>query len=193
MKLALSFVALLLVLTGCASKPPADLYVLRAPTSLDFSSCLSPRGAITIARPSAPQEYDSKRIAVLLDAQHLNYYSGANWASPLPDQLQQFLVDALSQSDRFVTTAGDSANQGSIVSITIHQADVVRVKSPVVRLRLTGVVRDASSHRVIAPFSVNETVPASENHMAQIIAAYDEAASHAAQQIAQALKLRCTN
>ncbi|MES2985260.1 MAG: ABC-type transport auxiliary lipoprotein family protein [Pseudomonadota bacterium] len=183
MKTMLAMIGIL-TLTACGSKPATDLYVLRA-DSADSSMC-RPTKMIAVARPVAPSQYDTKRMAILLDNNHLTYYSGASWASPLPDQLQAFITDALGQD------VESDDNTAAVLKLTLREAHVININAPVVHLRIQGSLYDPVSKRVIQRLNINEKIPAAENHMPQIVDAFNQAASHAAQEIAKAMKLRCT-
>ena len=176
----------LLSLAACSSRPAADLYVLRVPEGT-VASC-SPSRTISIDRPSVPNEYDSKRIAVLLDHHHLTYYTGAAWASPFPEQLQDFLSDALMQQGQNV--ADGDAIEAIRIHLVVQEADITDLTAPVVHLRLTGSIHRPSG--AMSHFKVNEAVPAAENHMPAIIDAYDRAALNAASEISKAMKLHCS-
>jgi ABC-type uncharacterized transport system auxiliary subunit len=171
-------------LTACSSKPAPDLYVLRAPDT-DAQRVCTFTHDVVLDRPTAPNEYDTKRIAVMLDHNHLSYYTGAGWASPFPEQLQGFMSDALTARGVNVLDSNMAdTGHASPLHLAIREADVTNIDAPVVRLRLTGTI--AGKH-----FKVNETVPAAENHMPQIVDAYDVAASHAADTIVKTMKARC--
>ena len=174
-----------MTLTACgSSKPSPDLYVLRVPD--DTAQVCTKQQSLVIDRPSAPSEYDTKRIAVMLDHNHLTYYTGAGWASPFPDQLQDFMSDALAQQGlNILDAANDHANA---LHITIREADITNADAPVVHLRLTGSV-NTGGH--VTRFKLNEQVAAEQNHMPQIVDAYDAAASKAAADIMKGMKLRC--
>ena len=175
-------------LSACSSKPVSDLYVLRVPEGA-LTSC-RPSMALNIARPSAPNEYDSKRMAVMLDQNHLSYYTGAGWASPFPDQLHDFLSDAFTRQGLNVLEGTADTDNTHILRLFIHEADIIDVNEPVVHLRLTGTVTGTSGHAT--RFTINEHIPAAANHMPQIVDAYDHAAVNALGIINQTLKLKCS-
>ena len=176
-----------LTLAACSSKPASDLYVLRVPDDA-ATTCNKPY-TLAMNRPSAPNEYDTKRIAVMLDHNHLTYYTGASWASPFPDQLQDFLSDAFTRQGLTVLDGSDDTDTASKLHITIREADITNAETPIVQLRLTGTVSNASGHTT--HFKVNAKVPAEKNHMPQIVDAYDAAAMQAAVTIMKSMKLRC--
>ena len=174
-----------MTLAACgSSKPAPDLYVLRAPVGAP-ATC-SKSTAIAIDRPGAPNEYDTKRIALMLDHNHLAYYTGASWASPFPDQLQDFMSDAFTQQG--VNVLEGSGDHTNTLHLTIREADITNVDAPVVHLRMTGSVSNGGR---TTRFKVNEQVAADENHMPQIVDAYDTAAMNAATTILHGMKLRC--
>ncbi len=172
-----------LALTACGSKPTADLYVLRAPDSGPTAVCTATH-TIVVDRPAAPDEYDTKRIAVMLDHNHLSYYTGASWASPFPEQLQSFLSDALAARGLTVLDGDAAEGSVSVLHVTVREADITDLDTPVVHLRLTGTIGKKR-------FTINESAPAEQNHMPQIIDAYDIAAGNAVDDILHALKSRC--
>lgn len=173
---SLTFLLVALALGGCigGGSPPSDLYVLRAPESLDLS-CARAAGII-INRPNARSEYDSKRIAVMRAGNQLTYYTGAAWASPFPEQLRGFLNDAFAQ--------GSKAGAGTQLNLTVEAAEVIE-DSTSVHLKLVASLRGGRR------FLIEETVKAEENHMPQIVAAFNEAAARAARQIAHKINNRC--
>lgn len=177
-------------LAACSSKPAPDLYVLRMPESDAKATCTFTH-TIVLDRPSAPTEYDSKRIAVMLDHNHLSYYTGTAWASPFPDQLQAFMSDAFSHEGITVLDNNTAdADRASTLHLTIHEADITNVNTPVVHLRLTGSISSPSGS--IKYFKLNEAMTAEENHMPQIVDAYDRAALDAVNSIIhKSMKSRC--
>ncbi len=181
---SLIVIVMLLALSACSARPASDLYVLRVPESLTMPGGKT-RGALVVERPSTRAEYDTKRIAVMQGAHKLTYYTGANWASPLPDQVRSFLIDALIQSPRYtsVNDGADNAEARYHLQITIHDASVINPESPQVHLRLSGVMHSPQGHAV-KRFTVDETVAATANHMTEIIDAFNEAAANAAETIA---------
>lgn len=183
-----------LMLAACSSKPAADLYVLRASESAPTYQCKG-AGGLVIDRPHARDEFDTKRIAVMLSSSRLTYYTGAAWASPFPDQLRDFLVDDFSRYEGLAVADGETEDSKQLrsLTLTIHDASVTSGNMPSVRLRMTAIVRDAQSNRAINKVRIQETVPAAANHMAEIVDAFNEASSRSTQKIAKALKLKCQN
>lgn len=181
-----------LTLGACSSKPAPDLYVLRAPDAETALHCNASRN-VAISRPVARDEYDTRRIAIMLGKTRLTYYTGAVWASPLPDQLRAFLIEDLARLSRFtvVESETDDGNATQILEVAIHDASVVNVNQPSAHLRMTAVLRDVRSHGVLARVRINESVPAEANHMAEIVEAFNQAAANASRKITKAMKLGC--
>ena len=182
------------MLAACGSKPASDLYVLRAPESAQTYQCKA-AGGLVIDRPYARDEFDTKRIAVMLSNSHLTYYTGAAWASPFPDQLRDFLIDDFSHYEGLAVAEGETEDSKQLhsLTLTIHDASVSNAGSPVVRLRMTAVLRDAHSNRAVSKLRIQESVPAEANHMPEIVEAFNKASENASQKIAKALKLKCQN
>ena len=94
-------------------------------------------------------------------------------------------MDALGQD------GNDDDRNARVLKLTVREAHVVNIDAPVVHLRLSGAVYDHNSGRVVKRFKINERVPATENHMPQIVDAYEQAAANAAQRITKGMKQRC--
>lgn len=181
------FPAALLTLSACAlaSPPPANtLYVLQAEAPDESGSTLP--SSITVGEPEAAAGLDTARIAVLESANHLTYYNGVAWAQPFPKSLQLFLVDALQQSHRFKSVGSDKDSVLSDLSLLIDIRDgevEPDGDAPTVRIRLAVRLVNSRTHKVIATFTVEQAAQASANHMPQIIAAFNQAANDAAEEI----------
>jgi ABC-type uncharacterized transport system auxiliary subunit len=183
----LRVVCCLLVLAACGGAPSDDLYVLRTPDNQTGEACKNGR-TLTVEKPVAAAEYAGKRIVVMQSGSHLNYYTGAAWAAPFPAQLQDFLIDALDHSGGFDGVNSTAENDVGMITLTtiIRAAEVTGGDQPVAHLRLVATLRDSSTAALIARVNIDESVPASENHMPAIIDAFDIAAAHAAAKIAHA-------
>ncbi len=100
-----------LVLAGCSqiiSPPPsAKLYVLKPklPGKLQGPPVT---WALSIQLPAAGGGLDSERIAVLHPPASLDYYAGSAWADPLPQLVQQDLLEAFEASGRIASVSRDS-------------------------------------------------------------------------------------
>ena len=188
--LRLMGLCLMLPLGACGGKSAPDLYVLRVPESVTPYACTQERTLI-VERPTAAAEYATTRIAVMQEHGGLTYYTGAAWASPFPDQLQNFLADMLETSGAYRTVTTDRSEEGVRLSIAIRQVTVDHANAPVAHLRLTARLSDMHSGKRLAKVVVNETIPASENHMPDIADAFNTAALHAATKIAEMQSHRC--
>ncbi len=100
-----------LVLAGCSdiiSAPPSPkLYVLKPklPAKLQGPAV---KWALSIQLPAAGGGLDSERIAILRPPASLDYYAGSAWADPLPQLVQQDLLEAFEASGRIASVSRDS-------------------------------------------------------------------------------------
>jgi len=178
-----------LMLSACGGTPTTDLYVLRPSDSASLR-CTPPM-AIQIDRPVAAEEFASKKIAVMFSDSHLNYYTGAGWASSFPDQLRDYLQQDFLNHDGITLATDDTADSKKLrtLSITIQEAFVENPDAPRVHLRMVAVLHDGE--HVLKQVRINEVVTPTENHMPEIVAAFDQAAANSSAKIRDALHLRC--
>ncbi len=100
-----------LVLAGCSdiiSPPPSSkLYVLKPklPGKLQGPPVT---WALAIQLPAGGGGLDSDRIAILRPPASLDYYAGTAWADPLPQLVQQNVMEAFETSGRIASVSRDS-------------------------------------------------------------------------------------
>lgn len=100
-----------LVLAGCSDivgpPPAAKLYVLKPKLP---GTLAGPKvdWALSIQTPAAGAGLDSDRIAILRPPASLDYYAGSAWADPLPQMMQQDLLEAFESSSRIASVSRDS-------------------------------------------------------------------------------------
>lgn len=175
------------LLCSCAfgSRPVDELYVLKAQAH--------PAGhplpvSLRVEEPEAGPGLDTARIAVTDAPNHLTYFNGVAWAQPLPLMLQGFLVDALQQSHAFKNISSDAegidADMLLLTDIRDWQVDKTTA-APGVKIRLVVKLVSAGSHRTIASWPIEKTVPAAAYHMPDLVAAFNAAMNEAAADIAQ--------
>lgn len=179
-------------LTACSPSAP-DLYVMRnSDSTATPSKACKARGTLIVTRPHTGDEYDSRRIAVLLEGTKLTYYTGAEWASAFPEQLRDFVMDSFTRTGRYqlVSREGEATAHTTTLTLFVQEADVITPDTPAVHLRMTAQwqVGGQGTPKTLA---IDETVPASKRHMPEIIDAYNQAAARAVQKIAAAMTPRC--
>ncbi len=183
---------LLTALAACnplgAPKPADALYTLRAEGAPAAGAPLAQ--SIKIALPETAPGLESERIA-LLEAHRLNYYTGAAWAAPLPQSVQNLLADTFQRSGRFQSVGTDT--QGISTDLTllteIRDWQVENGANPRVHLRLIVTLTRSVSRAPLATFPLETTLPASANRTDAIIAAFNRGANQLAQEaVAQSAK-----
>lgn len=183
----------LLVLAACISvgkeRPGRELYVLQAAPAVVSKNRLE--ASVRVMEPEAAPGLDTRRIAVRDTPNHLTYYTGVAWAQPVPQLLQEFMIDMLSQSQAFknVSSDQDTTFADIIVRMAVHDFEVdITGDAPIVRMRLSVTMVSGNSREVLRSFSVSRTAKAAANHMPQIMEAFDAAAAEAAAEIARKLQ-----
>ncbi len=178
----------LLTLTACGigTRPNHELYVLKP----EMHETLGKKVAMTVRvqDPEVDPGLDSPRILVMDSANHLTYYNGVAWAQPVPNLVQGFLVDALQQSHAFKAVSSDmdevEADVLLLTDIRDFQVDKTQ-NPPVVKIRMTVSLVNATSRKPIANLPIQKNVTAKANHMPDLVAAFNDGMDEAAADIAR--------
>jgi ABC-type uncharacterized transport system auxiliary subunit len=189
------FSSLLVGLSACAflaPRPASDLFILRA--DVHASGRFIPLNVV-VASPVLAPGLDTSRIAVLKASNNINYYNGVAWAQPLGEVLQTFLVDALTQSRLFKSVSSDKEGvyADMFVNVDVGDFEVDDSVSPArIRIRLLVKLVGATSHAVLAAFSVEKTVPVNAVGMESLIVAFNHGMNAVASQIVQDVDTFCS-
>jgi cholesterol transport system auxiliary component len=193
----------LLLLAGCAgnllkSDAPAPetfrLAVTTAPAAGDVAAATTrPPLALAVARPRAASSLDTDRIAVLAAGNRFDYYSGARWSEAAPLMLQANLVGALAATGQFsaVDAAPARAPSELLLDIELRRfeavspgADASTGPAPVVHVQAQASLVDSRRGVRIASFVSEATVPAADNRLGAVVAAFERANAQVVQDIA---------
>jgi len=142
--------------------------------------------AIAVARPRAAAAIDTDRIAVHSAGNRFDYYLDARWAESAPQMLQQNLVSALAATAQFgggVMTAPARMPTELLLDVELRRFEVVTAgadaasagAAPVVRVQVQASLVDLRRTARVTSFISEATVPASENRLSAVIAAFDRA------------------
>ncbi|MBK6350824.1 MAG: ABC-type transport auxiliary lipoprotein family protein [Steroidobacteraceae bacterium] len=197
--------SLALLLGGCAGSllrseaeaPDTFRLDFAAATAAAAASATLPNSglAIAVARPRAAAAIDTDRIAVHSAGNRFDYYLDARWAESAPQMLQQNLVSALAATAQFgggVMTAPARMPTELLLDVELRRFEVVTAgadaansgASPVVQVQVQASLVDLRSTARVTSFISEAAVPASENRLSAIIAAFDRANAQVVSDIA---------
>ena len=179
--------------TGCAglhsNQAAVQVYTLEPPPAL-----AAPAGAVAgsvtvqVLRPLAAPGLDTDRIALVRDAQRLDYYAASLWPAPLPDLVQSLAIDALRASGRFRAVQPDAtafaADDVLQIEIRRCQADYAGDGSPVVHVQLLATLGRQGDRTLVASITADGSRSAGENRMQAVVAAFQGAVGDALTQLA---------
>lgn len=186
----------LLLLGGCTSgllQSDAEapdtfrLAIAAAPAATPASPMPAPAGlAIAVARPRAATAIDTDRIAVQSAGNRFEYYAAARWAESAPQMLQQNLVSALAATAQFgggVMTAPARVPTELLLDVELRRFEAVTAgadaaasgAAPVVHVQVQASLVDSRRATRVASFVSEASVPAAENRLLAVVAAFDSA------------------
>jgi len=151
--------------------------------------------AIAVARPRAAAAIDTDRIAVHSAGNRFDYYLDARWAESAPQMLQQNLVGALAATSQFgggVMTAPARMPTELLLDVELRRFEVVATgpdaassgAAPVVHVQVQASLLDQRRTARVTSFISEAAVPASENRLSAVIAAFDRANAQVVNDIA---------
>ena len=137
---------------------------------------------LAVARPSAIDMIDSRRIAVSPTAGQIQVYKGVAWDDTVPDIVQSALVETFEDSGRIAAVSrmigGTHADYVLHTDLRDYQAVYKDPKGPpqvvvTIRARLT----DAVSNRIVTSNTFHQEAPAVSTSVRDVAAAFDTALS----------------
>ncbi len=177
----------LLMLAGCgglhSDQPVMQVYTLDPvypPSKLEAPSS---GASVLVLRPQAAPGLDTDRIALRRSAQRLDYYAASRWPAQLPDFLQSLAIDALRASGKYSSVQSDhgsfAADEVLQIEIRRFQAEYPAEGAPVVHVQLLATLGHRNNRSVVAGASAESSVPAAENRMQAVAAAFESAVAAA--------------
>lgn len=169
------------ILCGCgglltSDQPPEHEYWLEAVTLqlADLPTASSPDLLVTV---SAIPGLDTDRILVKGPGARLNYYAGARWPDHLPEVLAATVRLAFESSGRFKRVSGGSQASRAEWSLDLEVRKFFAVattagRPPGVQVELAGHLACGTEEFAIRAAA---TVPAAEDSLAAIVAAFQAA------------------
>jgi len=196
-------IVMLLFVAGCtilqSKAPPQQIYFLRA-TGLEggngsagphaaqpahASDGAGPLPSILVSRPSADPGLGSELIMLIRSDNRLDYFAASRWAADLPEVVETLAIDTLRESGNWSAVHESPspylADYLLDINIRRFEADYTASTNGVPRVN---VVLDCTvAHRrgrdVITTFVAEAAVQASENRLAAVVAAFEQAANQA--------------
>lgn len=177
----------LLMLTGCgglhSNQAATQVYTLDplyAQSKLEAPSSVA---GLLVLRPQAAPGLDTDRIALRRSAQRLDYYAASRWPAPLPDFLQSLAIEALRATGKYSSVQPDraafAADEVLQIEIRRFQAEYATEGAPVVHVQLRATLGHRNDRSVQASVSAESSVPAAENRMQAVVAAFQSAVAAA--------------
>jgi cholesterol transport system auxiliary component len=183
-------VAVTFSLAGCGSilgpsNAPLQIYRL-SPDLPAHAGGSSVSSQLVVARPETTQTLDTDRI-VLLRGAVMDFYADAQWNDSAPRLVQALLVQAFDRSGRIQAAARDAANMRADLTLTteIHNFEAQYDgpnSAPLVVIDIQAKLVDPRG-QVIASLDSRQTARASQNSVASVVTAFNQAMSAALSQI----------
>lgn len=173
----------LLALVGCgglhSDQPATQVYTLDPVYAQSKLEADSSAASLLVLRPQAAPGLDTDHIALRRGAQRLDYYAASRWPAPLPEFLQSLAIEALRASGKFRTVQPDratfTADKVLQIEISRFQAEYATEGAPVVHVQMLATLGNRNDRSVIASVSAESSVPAAENRMQAVVAAFQSA------------------
>lgn len=182
--------------TGCSglhsNQAAPQVYTLEpAPTpAIPLASVGAVAGTATVQvlRPLAAPGLDTDRIALVREAQRLDYYAASRWPAALPDLLQTLAIDALRAAGRFRAVQPDAtafaADDVLQIEVRRCQAEYAADGSLVVHVQLLATLGRQNDRTLLASFTAESSRSAGANRMQAVVAAFQGAVGDALAQLA---------
>jgi cholesterol transport system auxiliary component len=176
----------LFALAGCGSLigpsgSPPQIYRL-APAFPAAAGGASVTWQLSIGRPNTTQTLDSERIALTRGAA-MDYYADAQWNDTVPRLFQSLLVEAFERSGRITAVAPESEGMHTDYLLVTELRDFdaqydSASGAPLVVVDVAAKLID-NHGKVVTAREVHQTARASQNSVASVVDAFDQATAAA--------------
>jgi ABC-type uncharacterized transport system auxiliary subunit len=181
-------VATLLLLSACTSGlletkfDPPTTYVLAPLPAADGKN--SSTVDLAVGVPTPAPGLDTERIATLHAARRLDYYQNARWGATAASVMQSLIVASLQNQQvvRSVTPEQARVNATHLLDLQLRdfQAEYASEgATPTVRITMIATVMRLKDRKLLASFPVAASVPAQENRLDVVVAAFESASQQA--------------
>lgn len=172
-------------LAGCAAGellPQAenrpDLYVLTPKSTFD-PNLPTVGWQLAVDLPVASAGIDSGRIALMHTPMKLDYYARSNWVDRAPAMVQNLIIESYENSDRIVGVGRVSVNLRAdyvlATELREFQVEYYHDGKPLVHVQINAKLVKFPERAIVGNITSERMVPATEDSMAAIIPAFDEA------------------
>ena len=166
--------------------PVPDTFRLATAPSAAMGDVIALPLAVIVQRPRATAALDTDRIAISAAGNRFDYYSAALWAEPAPQMVQQQLVSALAATGQFgggVFAAPARVPAELLLDVELRRFESVTASAnaasssaaPVVHVQVQASLIDTRRSVRVTSFVAEAAVPATENRLAAVIAAFERA------------------
>lgn len=137
---------------------------------------------LTVARPSANDMLDSRRMAVSPVPGQIQVYKGVSWSDSMPDIVQMAVVEAFEDSGKILAVGRQSSGLRTDYTLQMEMRDYQAVyhdpaSPPEVTLTINAKLIDAISGRAVASRNFHQAVAASATSPTAVAQAFDNALS----------------
>jgi len=151
--------------------------------------------AVVVQRPRATAALDTDRIAISAAGNRFEYYSAALWAEPAPQMVQQQLVSALAATGQFgggVFAAPARVPAELLLDVELRRFEAVTASAnaasssaaPVVHVQVQASLIDTRRSVRVTSFVAAAEIPATENRLTAVIAAFERANAQVMSEVA---------
>lgn len=183
-----------LTLGACSNiiGPPSasPLYMLK-PDHAAASSGPPVRWQLTVELPEASDSLDTMRIALVQASGQLDYYADAGWQDRLPYVVQGSLIEAFEASGRLPSVGRDTEGLKSdyllVSDIRDFQARYAAPDTPPTAVvRIVAKLIASRTRTIVMSTDARSEIQASQNNVASVIAAFNQALTSVQQKIVDA-------
>jgi cholesterol transport system auxiliary component len=176
-------------IAGCSVIPqvnnPVPLYTLSSVT--EFHRALPKvKWQLVVGTPVASADLDTTRIALTRSPGVIEYFAKGAWADNSPVLLQTKLIESFEASNAIVSVGRDAVGLRPDYVLQSDLRDFqaeMEGGAPVAHLRLAAKLVRMPDRRIVANILTEEKVPAEGNSLADIVKAFDRAASQAFEEV----------
>lgn len=176
-------------IAGCTVIPevnnPVPLYTLSAVSQFN-QSLPKVDWQLVVGTPVASADLDTRRIALTRSPGVIEYFANGAWADNAPILLQGKLIESFEASRAIVSVGRDAVGlrpdyvlQSDLRDFQAEYTD----GTPIAHLRLAAKLVRMPDRRIVANILTEQKVPAEGNSLAQIVRAFDRAASEAFEEV----------
>jgi len=184
-------------LSGCGSmlssdEPPERVYWLEATTLRLCNTPLEDAPQLSVVVRTIPG-LDTDRILVKGPGARMNHYAGARWPDHLPEVMTATVRLSLESSGRFSRVSSGSQTKSNEWSLQLELREFFAVATttdspPQIHVKLAGYLNCGNGDMAISAMA---TVPAQENRLSKIVAAFQSATNKVLISLGGQLETRC--